>query len=126
MQTISPDTIALIDGWAETRSGGLTPVHDVQDTAKYDTLVASMETDGWVGAPIVSDGDQAITGSHRYWAALATDTAVPRITVADLCECFDIDWNALRADHFDTIDAYIALAGELPADVVAYLGMDLH
>lgn len=124
--TIAPETIALIKEWTEVREGGITPVHEVRDTVKYESLVASMEEGGWEGAPLVVDGDQALTGSHRYWAALATYTEIPRIQIEDVCDLFDVDWTAHREELPSEYDAYLNIADKLPADVVAYLGLDIH
>jgi len=38
------------------------------DTDKRDALVASMLKDGWVGCPILVNGDTLLTGSHRLAA----------------------------------------------------------
>lgn len=127
MQTmIAPETIALIEEWTETRDGGITPVHEVRDDEKYAALVASMEEDGWQGAPIVVDGDQALTGSHRYWAAVATFTEVPRIQIEDVCDLFDVDWAEHCEEWPDEYDCHIHIVDKLPAEVVEYLGMDMH
>ncbi len=51
----------------------INPPHEVRDCAKFDALVSSMESDGWLGRPLLvirKNGEWlAITGSHRYAAA---------------------------------------------------------
>ena len=48
----------------------LNAYHDVKDEAKLAEIESSMAANGWVGAPIVTDGEyQALTGSHRLVAA---------------------------------------------------------
>lgn len=123
---LDSEILAQIQEWTETHEGGINPLHEVADQSKFEALKTSMDEDGWIGAPLVVDGDQALTGSHRYWAAIETFTEIPRIDIADLCDVCDIDWDAHRAEYPDSIEAYIAIADVLPADVVAYLGMDLH
>lgn len=103
------------------------PLHDAVDPAKRDTLTAAMEEHGWVGAPIVILSEvQALTGSHRIAAAVKADVDVPRVTVEDLCEAYDLDWGAVRDEHGDDwYTAATALRDLLPADVVDYLGYDV-
>ncbi|MCX4097729.1 hypothetical protein [Nocardia sp. alder85J] len=126
MHTISPAAVALINEWTETHAGGINPVHDAHDQAKLAALIEDMTENGWQGAPLVVDGEQALTGSHRYWAAIATCTEIPRIDVTDLCRLFDVDWDTHRDEHYEIYDAYRMLPDLFPADVVAYLGLDLH
>lgn len=124
---IAPETIALISEWTETHQGGINPLHEVVDVEKYETLVADMEENGWKGAPLVVECEQALTGSHRYWAATETFTGIPRIDVTDLCDLFDADWDTLKNDHGgDWWEAARYLDEVLPREVVDYLGLDLH
>lgn len=124
--TISPDTIALIEEWTEVREGGIAPLHDALDADKLAVLVQDMNEAGWRGAPLVVDDDQAVTGSHRYWAALETGTEIPRIDISDLCDLFDIDWIAHVEAFDDWIDRYIHIADRFPVEVRDYLGFDIH
>jgi hypothetical protein len=110
----------------ETRSGGIDPVHAADDAGKLAALVESMSADGWNGPPLVVDGEQALTGAHRYEAARVTYTDIPRIQVTELCEIYGADWEGLRADHGDWYEAARRLDEVLPAAVVEYLGLDLH
>jgi hypothetical protein len=114
----------------EIRRGGINPVHGVTDDSKLAALAASMEEHGWIGAPILVDGEQALTGSHRHAAANKTDTEIPCVEVRDLCQAYGIDWDALLDQQplgiYMCYDAAEELADLLPADVVTYLGLDLH
>ena len=50
------------------------PPHGVENQNKLDSLVKSMESEGWVGRPIlyydIGRGPEALTGSHRIAAAI--------------------------------------------------------
>lgn len=130
--TISPETLTLIEGWTEVQPANFAPLHEVTDTARLESLKDDMRKNGWRGAPIVLDADQAITGSHRYWAVYdlqyreGIEIEIPRIDITDLCDLFDIDWDAHCDEYEDWADRIIHIADKLPADVVAYLGLDLH
>ncbi|MEW1737974.1 hypothetical protein AB0346_18655 [Nocardia beijingensis] len=126
---ISPETLALIENLTETSRGGFTPLHEVRDAAKLADLTAGMRRSGWQGPPLVVDGEQALTGSHRYWAAVASDTDIPRVAIAELCEALGVDWEAHLEEHDGSLridGAYRTIADKLPAEVVYYLGLDLH
>lgn len=116
----------IVDDLTETPSSIPGPAHHITDGDKLAALIASMEADGWTGAPVVVHVDQALTGSHRIRAAAATYTDIPRVEIADLCDAHGIDWAALVDAHDDWYGAGIAVAALLPPAVVAELGMDLH
>lgn len=69
----------------------MTPLHLPQDPEKVATLAASMERDGWVGAPLVAydlaerPDLRLLTGSHRYaaWTEVLGFSAMD-IPVVDL------------------------------------------
>lgn len=66
----------------------IAPPHEVKDAAKFAAIVADMEKNGWTGRPILAVIDpwgqlQALTGSHRIAAAMATSTALP-VVVAEV------------------------------------------
>jgi hypothetical protein len=90
-----------------------------------------MATNGWQGAPIVADGENAFTGSHRIAAVARTlnedgiEVEIPFIQISDLCDLYGIDWAALLDEHGDTYEAAAELRTLLPAAVVAYLGYDV-
>ncbi|MFC4128983.1 ParB N-terminal domain-containing protein [Nocardia rhizosphaerae] len=125
MQTVAERTEYLV----ETVTG-VNPVHEVQDHAKLAILTESMREHGWQGPPLVIDGDQAITGAHRFAAAEnlrgdGIDIRFPVVQVAALADEYGIGWPEIRAEHTE-YDSYIELIDRLPADVVDYFGLDLH
>lgn len=115
-----------------TSTGTFNPWNDVDDPDKVDALMASMAEDGWVGAPLVVDGDNAYTGSHRIaaqarlWNREGIDVPIPVVDVDDLATEFGLSWQDIRAAEPDTNDAVIELIRLLPEQVVDYLGMDIH
>lgn len=127
----SGNVSVTIDALAEWCTTFPTPAHQADDADRLAALRASMDENGWVGAPVLVDGEQALTGSHRITAAAREMLdAIPRVEVRDLAAAYGIDWDALVADQCgdETLLWYraaIELADLLSADVVAYLGMDL-
>lgn len=124
--TITPQSVALIHERTEVRQGGINPLHDPYDSAKLAALIEDMTENGWRGAPLVVDGEQALTGSHRYWAALETWIDIPRVDIEDVCDLFGVDWSGHCDEWEDTHDRYINIADKLPAEIVEYLGLDMH
>ncbi|MGV9679094.1 hypothetical protein ACWDSJ_27750 [Nocardia sp. NPDC003482] len=135
MRTAAPH-IAVIDRLTETTMSGLQPVHDATDTDKVRALAEDMRENGWRGAPLVAEGEQCLTGSHRLEAVRSlsregVDIPIPRIQVDDLCEAFGADWQALK-DEYDlqqgwgVVEAGRHLDEVLPPEVMEYLGLDLH
>ncbi|MFI8977146.1 hypothetical protein ACIGO9_29985 [Nocardia asteroides] len=125
MQTVVERTAHLV-----RTVTGMAPVHAVTDPAKLAALKASMSDTGWQGAPLVADGDQAVTGAHRHAAVVALRAEgifldFPAVQVADLAAEYDIDWGEIR-DEYTEWDRYIEFADRLPTDVVDYFGFDLH
>jgi len=116
----------------EVSHGGLNPLHDVTDRAKVASLAADMAERGWQGPPLVVDGENALTGTHRIAAVRALRNtegirvAVPRVEIADLCAAYGLDWAALRDQHDgDSYWAAAALRDVLPPETVDYLGFDV-
>lgn len=108
------------------------PLNGVVDHDKLAVLVDDMAERGWQGAPIVVDGDNAFTGSHRIAAAVklwnehAIDVQIPRVEITDLCELYDLNWDAILEDHEGSFyDAAASLRFALPREVVDYLGYDV-
>jgi hypothetical protein len=129
MQTAPHPHVEVIRRLTEVHAGGIEPVHRSTDPEHLAELQESMQLDGWIGAPLVVDGEQALTGAHRYDAAQAAEIAIPRVQAADLAAAYGIDWTALLESFGDDphrwYPAAIALAKLLPADVAEYLGTDL-
>lgn len=122
------NTAERITEITETCSGGLDPMHEAIDADKLMELIAAMEMHGWVGAPVVCHGEQALTGSHRMAAAReAGHVPVPRVDVSELCEAYGTDWDEVLAAHCDDwYWAAAALRDLLPREVVTYLGYDVN
>lgn len=116
-----------IEQITETRSGGIDPAHGVMERGKVAALTASMEQHGWQGAPVVVDGESAVTGSHRLMAANEVWIDVPRVQLAEVCDLFGVDWAAHREDcGGDWHEAVVTVDQILPREVVDYLGLDMH
>jgi hypothetical protein len=113
-------------------------LHDAYETDKLGELTASMEANGWMGAPLVGSRelhyggqDRAYTGSHRWAAWRETERgdsgeAMPVVFIEDICEAHGIDFDALM-DEYDGSDfeAVVAAADLLPAETVEAYGLDL-
>ena len=122
---------ARIADITEVSHGGLNPLHDVTDPAKVASLAADMAERGWQGPPLVVDGENALTGTHRIAAVRALRNtegirvAIPRVEIADLCAAYGLVWAALRDQYGDSYWAAAALRDLLPREVVDYLGIDV-
>lgn len=108
----------------------LVPWHEVRDSQKLAELTASMQANGWIGAPIIAilggQDDRAITGSHRIAAADAADIDVPVIDLCDLLAEHGHSLDEIIAEWGDEYDALVRLDEYLPADVVDTYGIDIH
>ena len=110
------------------------PYHEVRDYEHMRKLMASMEANGWVGAPLVIwDGEYLITGSHRYAAAMElgwTESDIPTIELSEVFAEAGLDFEALHAEHgYPTIDEHgklVALLDELPEEIREKYGIDLN
>lgn len=51
--------------------GSYTKYHEIEtdNNPHLDEIVASMIADGWVGLPLLADGEQLLNGAHRYTAS---------------------------------------------------------
>lgn len=104
------------------------PLHEITDEAKLETLTAAMTSAGWVGAPLVAFGDDLITGTHRYAAALAADIEIPVIQLADLFAAagLDLGQTCEEEDAFDTRDGnFKFVANTLPSDLLEEYGIEI-
>lgn len=128
----------IVDDLADTTSGLPEPLHSAEDAAKVMRLADDMAANGWQGAPLVVDGEQAITGSHRI-AALAAlvngqgiEVHAPRVQISDVFAAAGLDWSAHLAEHgadagyWQWYEAAAAAGHVLPAELVEYLGLDAH
>ncbi|WP_215544872.1 hypothetical protein [Amycolatopsis sp. CA-230715] len=125
-----------VNALAEHATGIFNAPHDVVDRGKLAALMRDMAERGWQGPPLLVDGENAFTGSHRIgavsglWNTECIEIVIPYVEAAELCAEFDVDWATLvednAADFGDITDLSQRLAELLPAEVVDYLGMDLH
>lgn len=113
----------------------IVPPHEVRDVAKLAALEADMRVRGWCGRPLaaVYDGNayHALTGSHRYAAAVAAGVAVPvlyldcREHVHDADEDEDCAVCRLLSADDDESRAAIAGEGEIDADIAALIAAEI-
>lgn len=110
--------------------------HPVDDKQKVQNLATSMKENGWVGAPIVKWGSEALlTGCHRYNAASKVlgwaDRDIPMIDLEELFEEDGKDFEELHAAHnyptTNDSDAYdfCQLLDELSDEIRAEYGIDI-
>lgn len=107
-------------------------LHEVTDTGKVDALVSAIERNGWQGAPMVADGEQLITGVHRYAAMRRlgyADSDMAIVDVRDLFAAGGLDYDALMANNdadLDWWEALLATLAELSTAVRDEYGIDCH
>lgn len=103
------------------------PIHEARDAAKLAALEADMRANGWTGPALVADGEQLLTGAHRFAAAQATDTAIDVVDIRDLFAVEGLDFEAAYADAEDAYGEYFYAVGaaceSLPASVRAEYGI---
>lgn len=108
--------------------------HEPRDMEKVAELAASMEADGWQGAPLVTIGDdQLLTGAHRYTAAKSldwTDAEIPTIDIEELFTEAGLDFAAEWAELMDagmSIEvATVEVVALLPEAMKAEYGIDIE
>lgn len=108
-------------------------LHEVRDTAKVRDLEARIERDGWQGSPLVVDGEQLLTGTHRYAACKALgmpDYEIPTIDIRDLFADAGMDfhasWSAAEDIYADWCQAMVYVLDQLPPVIRDTYGIDLH
>ena len=109
------------------------PLHEVTDQAKVNALAKAIERDGWQGAPLVADGDQLLTGVHRYAALRQLEWGMAQIdeVTIDIRDIFaeaDLDFeaevDAVISQYSDPIVAVIDTLRLLSHDVRERYGID--
>lgn len=113
---------------------GLELPHPENDHDKTLEIAESMRVNGWVGAPIVIDGEprngQALTGCHRLVAAeLAGVASIPTITWQDVLAEDGIDVDAFLADYLDnqdTRDLAVEVSNAVSEATKDKYGLDAH
>lgn len=106
-------------------------LHEVHNPAKAIVLAARIKRHGWRGVPLVVDGEQLLTGTHRYAACGLIgwqDDEIPTIEVRELFAAQGLDFDAIYAeeDRGDYYQALVWTIEALPADVRAEYGLDMH
>lgn len=126
------DVAEHIAAITSAEAGSLNPLHAAVDRDKLNHLVADIDENGWQGAPLVVDGENAFTGAHRIaaaaklWNEHSISVEIPRVEISDLCEMYGLDWAEMVEQYDgDTYEAASALRAELPSEVVDYLGFDV-
>lgn len=102
-----------------------TTYHEIRDEAKLAELIASMRQNGWQGAPLVADGENLITGAHRYVAAREVGVEPHVVDIRDIYP----EWEALHASYdYPTIDErdYVFALEDLPIQLREEYGIDGH
>jgi hypothetical protein len=95
------------------------------------SLILSMETSGYVGAPVVvtdESADQALTGSHRIAAANEIGILVDTITIGEIFEEAGLDFLAIYQDEEDGNigeTRWVEILAHLPGEIRAKYGIDL-
>lgn len=127
-------TAASIADLVDTTTSLFDPPHEVTDPDKHAALLADMRVRGWQGPPLVTtegEGGWSFTGAHRIaavrdlWNDEGIEIEIPYVDIADLCQRYGIDWNALCEEHHDEHWAATEVKRLLPHEVVDYLGFDV-
>ena len=104
-------------------------LHEVRDTKKVKRIAKSIEENGWIGAPMVADGDLLITGVHRYAALrqldLEHELADHIIDIRGLVEDYDARIEEMMTeDDMEWYEAMKAIVAELDEDTQTEYGLD--
>lgn len=107
----------------------IAPLHEVLDAGRVAELVASMTADGWTGRPLIVYSDdtmhyQALTGSHRWAAAVSAGLAeIPCVVLSDdHMEALGEYLNAYGVVLAE--DGYVAMQQAGDADIAALWALD--
>jgi len=106
-------------------------LHEVRDGAKVIVLAAHIKRHGWQGAPLVVEGEQLLTGTHRYAACKLIempDYEIPTIEIADVFAEAGLDFAAAyeENDYGDWYQSMTYTLGTLPETTRAAYGIDIH
>lgn len=77
------------------------PPHEIDNFAKLENLKSSILKSGWRGPPLIVNGDQALTGTHRLAAAKQIGlrlVPVVELSVLDESDLTQISANPSRAE----------------------------
>ena len=103
-------------------------LHEVTDNEKVRKIAKSIGANGWVGAPMVTDGDLLITGVHRYAALrqidcedMLYDVTIP---IQDIIEDYDAQIEERMDDGDEWYEAMKATVAGLDTSTREYYGLD--
>jgi hypothetical protein len=98
------------------------PPHKVKDIKRYKKLVERMQLHGWQGSPLLADGNELLTGSHRFAAA---ETAGIDLQVVDVRELIP-EWDEISTGYDSYDNEYKrALYTRLTKEQIQYYGLRL-
>lgn len=108
-------------------------LHGIEDQIKYDQIKASLEVDGWLGAPlVVVGGDTLLTGTHRYHAARDLgwlDYQIPTIELAEVFEEAGLDYEEVASEYDEPLlyspDFADMVNCELPEEILVKYGIQV-
>ena len=107
-------------------------LHEVTDGEKVERIAASIEANGWQGAPLVKWGDVLITGVHRYAAAQELELRDSEIPSIELDEVFAEAGMDIAVAHEEwgcptyAEGMFVEFIRELPETVREKYGIDLQ
>lgn len=113
----------------EEKAMRLAPLHEEREPEKTKLLMESMKVNGWAGSPLVRDGEQLITGTHRYLAAQNLGIAPPTIELDELFARAGLNMQGLHEKHgYPTIDEpeWDDFLMELPVSVREKYGIQVR
>lgn len=106
-------------------------LHEEKDRAKTERLMKSIQEDGWKGVPLVYDGEQLLTGTHRYLAAQELgwgDSDIPMIELEAVYAEAGLNMKELHEQHesptIDEWDEWVRFLSELPESIRDKYGID--
>lgn len=99
--------------------------HEVTDTDKLESLVASMTVNGWAGAPLVADNDQLLNGSHRWVAAEQAGIEAEVIDIRELVEGWDTLIDETGLTNYEVAVADV-IVHEVSGEIKEAYGLDIH
>lgn len=108
------------------------PFHAAEDATKVETLAASMEVNGWVGAPLVAWGECLLTGAHRFAAVELLERQdrasidIPTVDISELAEDWEVICAEVDCDGIDSPNLSEALDRALTQQQRDEYGIDIH
>lgn len=103
----------------------LTPYHNAEDQVKLTSIKESMLESGWIGCPLVADGEQLLTGAHRYQAAKELGLDIPVIDIRDIFKPYEALMEEEGNPDFSSRD-FVYVIGKIPNDIKGVYGIDIH